>query len=94
MRSPRRVCSSGSSHTAHSLPTKVRSRRVRLRSVSSMPVMAPRENVVVDLFARALLLLVLLLFSDGLVSSDADLRGRSAGAVLAVTEVSGDEQFF
>lgn len=32
MRSPLKVCSSGSSHTAHSLPTKVRSRRVRLLS--------------------------------------------------------------
>lgn len=32
MRSPRRVCSRGSSHTAHSLPTKVRSRLERLRS--------------------------------------------------------------
>jgi hypothetical protein len=48
--------------------------------------MAPRENVVVDLFARALELL-LLLVSDGLGSSDADLRGRREGAVLAVTEV-------
>ena len=32
MRSPRSVCSNGSSHTAHSLPTNVRSRRVRLLS--------------------------------------------------------------
>lgn len=55
--------------------------------------MAPRERVVVELFARELLLL-LPLFSEGLVSSEADLRGRSAGAVLAVTEVSGGEQVF
>jgi hypothetical protein len=33
MRSPRRVCSKGSSQTAHSLPTNVLSRRVRARSV-------------------------------------------------------------
>jgi hypothetical protein len=59
MRSPRSVCSSGSSHTAHSLhitpvskkspsdcqakgpylPMKVRSRRVRDRSMSSTPAM-------------------------------------------------------
>lgn len=32
MRSPRSVCSSGSSQTAHSLPTNVLSRRARLRS--------------------------------------------------------------
>lgn len=41
MRSPRRVCSNGSSHTAHSLPTKVRSRLVRLLSVSSIPAIPP-----------------------------------------------------
>lgn len=39
--SPRRVCSRGSSQTAHSLPTKVRSRRVRLRSVFIMPEFVP-----------------------------------------------------
>jgi hypothetical protein len=33
MRSPRSVCSKGSSQTAHSLPTNVLSRRVRARSV-------------------------------------------------------------
>lgn len=32
MRSPRKVCSRGSSHTAHSLPTNVRSLRLRLLS--------------------------------------------------------------
>jgi hypothetical protein len=41
MRSPRKVCSSGSSHTAHSLPTNVLSRRVRLLSVSNIPAMPP-----------------------------------------------------
>jgi hypothetical protein len=41
MRSPRRVCSNGSSQTAHSLPTNVLSRRVRLLSVSSIPAIPP-----------------------------------------------------
>jgi hypothetical protein len=35
MRSPRSVCSRASSQTAQSLPMKVRSRRVRVRSMSS-----------------------------------------------------------
>lgn len=53
----------------------------------------------VELFARALLLvlllwLLLLFFSDGLGSSDADLLGRRTGADLAVMEVSGGEQGF
>jgi hypothetical protein len=39
MRSPRKVCSSGSSQTAHSLPMKVRSRRVLDLSMSSTPAM-------------------------------------------------------
>jgi hypothetical protein len=41
MRSPRRVCSRGSSQTAHSLPTKVRSRRDRLRSEFMAPTVVP-----------------------------------------------------
>lgn len=44
MRSPRRMCSSGSSHTAHSVPTKVRSRRVRLRSISNTPAIFLEER--------------------------------------------------
>jgi len=41
MRSPRSVCSRGSSQTAHSLPTNVLSRLVRLLSVSNIPAIPP-----------------------------------------------------
>ncbi len=41
MRSPNKVCSKGSSQTAHSLPTNVLSRRVLLLSVSNIPDMPP-----------------------------------------------------
>lgn len=41
MRSPRRMCSRGSSQTAHSLPTKVRSRLVLDFSRSSTLAMPP-----------------------------------------------------
>jgi hypothetical protein len=37
MRSPRSVCSKGSSHTAHSVPTNVRSLRDPVLSMSSTP---------------------------------------------------------
>ena len=44
MRSPRSVCSKGSSHTAHSLPMNVRSLRVLALSMSSMPAMPLEER--------------------------------------------------
>lgn len=44
MRSPRRVCSKGSSQTAHSLPINVLSRRVRDLSRSSTPAIPLLER--------------------------------------------------
>ena len=50
MRSPRRVCSKGSSHTAHSLPMKVRSLLVRVRSMSSIPAVGLPERQLNDVW--------------------------------------------
>ena len=54
MRSPRRVCSKGSSHTAHSLPMKVLSRRVRERSSSSMPAIGRPDRQLKDVWVPLL----------------------------------------
>jgi hypothetical protein len=67
MRSPRRVCSNGSSHTAHSLPTNVLSRRVRLLSVSNMPAIPPPARLRKSFDA--------LLFHDCSDADDGDVRG-------------------
>lgn len=67
MRSPRRVCSSGSSQTAHSLPTKVRSRLERVLST----------ELAMTLLSRAPILRELLLTADLIELADELERGTS-----------------
>lgn len=87
MRSPNSVCSRGSSHTAHSLPTNVLSRRVLLLSVSNIPDIPPTR------FLYSIDLLLAREYEE--LSEVVDLleKAREVPAVdAAVTDLSGERR--